>query len=63
MDAKSTDEMLAEAKAAGVEVRVTQRQKGTGEIALLPGAWRRHATEEFDEFAPERDDDGTGVDE
>jgi hypothetical protein len=59
--AKSTEQMLAEAKAAGVEVTVTQRPKGSGgEVAPLPGIRR---PTEFDEFAPERDDDDTGVDE
>jgi hypothetical protein len=57
--AKKTEEMLAEAKAAGVEVRVTQRPKGGGEVALLPGV--RRPTE--DERAADRleDDDGSGV--
>ena len=35
--AKTTEEMIAAAKATGVEVTVTQRPKGTGEIVPLPG--------------------------
>ena len=35
--AKTTEQMLAEAKAAGVEVTVTTHPKGTGEIVSLPG--------------------------
>ena len=34
---RTTEEMLAEAMAAGVEVTVTQPPKGTGEIVPLPG--------------------------
>ena len=35
--AKTTEQMLAEAKALGVEVTVMTRLKGTGEVVLLPG--------------------------
>ena len=35
--AKMTEETIAAAKAAGVEVTVTQRPKGEGEIVLLTG--------------------------
>jgi hypothetical protein len=35
--AKTTEQILAEAKAFGIEVTVTLRPKGTGEIVLLPG--------------------------
>jgi hypothetical protein len=38
MAAKTTEEILVEAKAASVEIRVTQRTKGGGEIA--PSAQR-----------------------
>ena len=41
----STEELVAEAKAAGVEVTVTQRAKGTGEIVPLPGI-RRETTKD-----------------
>ena len=34
---KTTEQILAEAKKAGVEVTVTQRPKGWGEIVLRPG--------------------------
>ena len=34
---KTTEQMIQEAKAFGVEVTVTQRPKGTGEIVPLPG--------------------------
>jgi len=37
MAEKHTGEILAEPRSAGVEVRVTQRPKGGGEIAPLPG--------------------------
>ncbi len=37
---KTTEQMIAEAKAAGVEITVTTRPKGTGEIVLLPGVRR-----------------------
>ena len=33
----TTDKIIAAAKAAGVEVTLTQRPKGEGEIVLLPG--------------------------
>jgi hypothetical protein len=35
--AKTTAEIVAAAKAAGVEITVSQRPKGTGEIVSLPG--------------------------
>jgi hypothetical protein len=38
--AKTTAEIIAAAKAAGVEITVTQRPKGRGEVALLPGVRR-----------------------
>lgn len=41
----STEEMLVEAKAAGVEIEVTQRPKRAGEIVPLPGI-RRETTED-----------------
>ena len=34
---KTTEQMIEEAKAFGVEVTVSARPKGQGEIALLPG--------------------------
>ena len=34
---KNTEEMLATAKAAGIEITVAQRPKGAGEIVPLPG--------------------------
>jgi hypothetical protein len=37
MATKSTEEIIAAGKSAGVEVTVTQRPKGRGEIVLLPG--------------------------
>ena len=37
MATKTTAAMIAEAKAFGIEVTVTQRPKGTGEIVPLPG--------------------------
>ncbi len=42
---KTPEEMLGEAKAAGVEVTVKQRSKGSGEIVPLPGT-RRETTKE-----------------
>ena len=35
--AKTTEQIIAAAKAAGVDVTVTQRPKGQSEIVLLPG--------------------------
>ena len=37
MATKTTEQMLAEAKVAGVEVPVTTRPKATGEIIVVPG--------------------------
>lgn len=51
-ETKAREERL---KAMGVEVE----HPTTSTITTFT----KHATEEFDEFAPERDDDGTGVDE
>ena len=34
---KTTEELIADAKACGIEVTVSTRPKGTGEIVLLPG--------------------------
>jgi hypothetical protein len=34
---KSTEDVLATAKAAGIEITVTQHLKGTGEVVPLPG--------------------------
>ena len=34
---KTTEQMLAEARKAGVKVTVSTRPKGQGEITLLPG--------------------------
>ena len=45
---KTTEEMLAEAKAAGVEVTVTQLPKGTGEIVPLPCIRRDTTKDERD---------------
>ena len=38
--AKTTEQIVAEAKAFGIEVTVTVKPKGTGEIAPLPGVRR-----------------------
>ena len=38
--AKTTEQMIAEANAFGVEVTVTTRPKGQGEVTLLPGVRR-----------------------
>lgn len=62
MAKKSIEHILAQARDAGVEVRIMERPKGAGEIVLLPGIRPRHE-DEFDEYAPERDDDGTGTGE
>jgi hypothetical protein len=35
--AKTTEQILTQTKAFGIEVTVTLRPKGTGEIVLLPG--------------------------
>ena len=45
---KTNQEMLVEAKAAGAEVTVTQRSKGSGEIVPLAGIGRDTTTDERD---------------
>jgi hypothetical protein len=62
--AKTTEQMLAEAKAAGVEATVTQRPKG-GEIAPLPGLEVEGTPPGLAKREEEllEDSDGSGVDE
>ena len=39
--AKTTEELVAEAKKAGVKATLVQRPKGSGEIVLLPGVRKK----------------------
>ena len=41
--AKTTEQMLIEAKTAGVEITVTTRPKRTAEVVLLPGLRARRS--------------------
>jgi len=52
----TTEEMIAAAKAAGVDATVTQRPKGEGEVVPLPGVRRREREADLLEH-----DDGSGV--
>ena len=45
MATKTTAELIADAKAWGIEVAVTTKHKGAGEIVPLPGI-RRETTED-----------------
>lgn len=59
--AKTTEQIIEDAKKAGVEVTVTQRPKGAGEVVSMPGL--RGPAEDQRAADLLADSDGGGVDE